>query len=61
MQRSLLMVLLPQLKQRAVRDLYWACFSESIMASGLEAINFEKSAKHFPHLEQWFLDLDAEP
>jgi len=55
------MVLLPQLKQRAVRDLYWACFSESIMASGLEAINFEKSAKHFPHLEQWFLDLDAEP
>lgn len=55
------MSLLLQLKQRVVRDLYWACFSEPLMNSGCDTANFKVVNQCFPHLEQWFLALDAAP
>jgi len=56
-----LMSLLQQLTQHAVRDLYCACFGKNLMASGCNVVSFDEVNIHFPHLEQWFLDLDKTP
>lgn len=55
------MSLLPQLRQRAVRDLYWACFGEPLMAADCAAANYAEVCRHFPAIEQWFLALDRNP
>ncbi len=55
------MNLLPQLRQREVRDLYWACFSEELINSSLNVASYAEVETHFPHIETWFRKLDAEP
>jgi len=55
------MSLLPRLKQRAARDLYWACFSHDLMAADCNVAPYHQVLNCFPHLESWFLDIDADP
>lgn len=55
------MSLLARLRQRSVRNLYWACFSQPLLSFGRAAASFETVAAAFPHVEAWFLALDRQP
>lgn len=55
------MDLLPRLRQQEVRDLYWACFSQSMLTSDYNVASYAELKNSFPYIEQWFLDLDANP